>query len=221
MTKNSNNCMETTQPLTSEDQKKFIESRRFLLSAVRATLPEIVGSHPNFLTDAEKRTHDRQHLHGYKGTTLLTDVNNKCFVYALSFNPQQRTPMHSHHVGCVSYVVEGEVMETECDTTDAPHKTAPKKAGTSTIASPHGEQSDINRHIIFSSGLYDQSTLLHVYDGLRLTEKGTVEDVTGNIRQWQNSFSDSLIFSQERRRNRSMLAPITITREAPNYRMEG
>lgn len=194
MRPNADGCMETVTPLSEEDQKAFIESRRFALSAVRAELPHILEQHPGFLTDTQRWANEHTHAQGYNGTVIKIDPKAKCYAYALAFSPQQRTSIHSHKVGCVSYVIQGEMMESEYTADNQPVQTTPKKAGTSTVASPHTEQSEINRHAIFSSGLHDQNLLLHVYDGYTLNENGTVEDVTGNLKKWKNAVCNDVYF---------------------------
>lgn len=176
--RNKQGYMETATPLSAADRAHFIENRRQAMEALREVLPALVREYPGFLRAGEKAPYDAADPYGYNGTLVALDRQNHFFAYVFAFGPHQKTTAHKHCGGCASFVLEGDMMETECDGNGVPQRACPKPAGESTIVSPHPEQAAFDEHIIFSTGRCAQNLLLHVYDGYMLLPDGRVEDIT-------------------------------------------
>lgn len=188
-------CTETA-PLSADDQKKFIESRRFLMASLRVELPKMLKKYPAvFGKDLIGHTASKD-PHAYAGQPIAVSTKDKFIAVALSFAPGERTPAHGHDVACVSYLLKGGMMEAECDMNGNPIRTIPKRAGETTIVSPHEEAADFNQHYLFSTGTHAQSLLVHVYDCLALTPEGTVKDITGNIKTLQSGILNNITLAK-------------------------
>ncbi|MBY0406656.1 MAG: hypothetical protein K2Q01_03110 [Rickettsiales bacterium] len=200
--KGPDGCMETA-PLSHEDQKAFIESRRFLMSALRVALPEMMKKNPDVFDSSLIRDKPIPSPYAYSSTPLLFSPEAKCFGITLGFAPGRKTPVHSHGIGCVSYVASGEMREMVYDQKGESAKSLVKRQGESTIVSPHSEEADNDRHMIFASSPDETSLLIHIYDCLALTPEGRVKDLTGSTRALQAN----LLVDIERPAKGGTLAP--------------
>ncbi|NBO18627.1 MAG: hypothetical protein EBV03_05245 [Proteobacteria bacterium] len=185
-------CDETA-PLSQEDNDSFIESRRFLMEALRVELPKIMKKHPAIFNRTLSSHQFNGDPYAYGAVPLHFSPQDKCLAVMLSFAPGEKTTIHDHGVACVSYLAQGEMMEAECNAQGQPIRTKAKRMGETTIVSPHEEAAEFNKHMLFSSGTHPQSLLVHVYDCLALTPDGRIKDLTQNTKTLQNSILSNII----------------------------